>query len=265
MSTPVRVLVVDDDYRVAKIHAAYVERTAGFSVCGRAHSAGQALAAVAELRPDLVLMDVYLPDGDGLDVIRRLLEAPGGAGAAGLEGAGGAGGVAGAVGAPGSGGSGGAGGAVRPDFVVITAARDVSTVRTAMQLGAVHYLVKPFGYPAMADKLTSYLGLRRRIETLDESAADADQVAVDELFGLLRTPALPVQPHKGHSAPTLELVRGAVRAAGDVSAAEVAERVGISRPTAQRYLSYLTRHGVVRLHLRYGTTGRPEHRYSPLG
>ncbi|NUP52539.1 MAG: response regulator [Catenulispora sp.] len=254
MSAPVRVLVVDDDYRVAKIHAAYVERTAGFAVCGRAHSAGQALAAVAELRPDLVLMDVYLPDGDGLDVIRRLLEAPGGAGAAGVAGAGG---TAGDVS--------GAGGAVRPDFVVITAARDVSTVRTAMQLGAVHYLVKPFGYPAMADKLTSYLDLRRRIETLDESAADADQVAVDELFGLLRTPALPVQPHKGHSAPTLELVRGAVRAAGDVSAAEVAERVGISRPTAQRYLSYLTRHGVVRLHLRYGTTGRPEHRYSPLG
>ncbi|NUR58465.1 MAG: response regulator [Catenulispora sp.] len=230
-----RVLVVDDDYRVAKIHAAYVERTAGFEVCGSAHSAGQALDAVAELRPDLVLMDVYLPDGDGLGVIRRLLETPA------------------------------ADTAARPDFIVITAARDVNTVRTAMQLGAVHYLVKPFGYPAMADKLASYRDLRRRIETLDSAAADADQSAVDELFGLLRTPTLPAQPSKGHSAPTMELVRNAVRAAGDVSAAEVAERVGISRPTAQRYLSYLTRHGVVRLHLRYGTTGRPEHRYSPLG
>lgn len=230
MSAAVRVLVVDDDFRVAKIHAAYVERTPGFTVCGQAHSAEQALAAVASLRPDLVLMDVYLPDGDGLGVIRKLLESA-------EEG-------------------------IHPDFVVITAARDVDTVRTAMQLGAVHYLVKPFGYPAMAEKLTSYLDLRRRIETLD----DADQSAVDELFGLLRTPALPAQPGKGHSAPTLELVRNAVRASGGhISAAEVAERVGISRPTAQRYLSYLTRHGVVRLQLRYGTTGRPEHRYSPVG
>lgn len=232
-ATGVRVLVVDDDYRVAKIHAAYVDRTAGFTVCGQAHSAEQALAAIEELRPDLVLMDVYLPDGDGLGVVRKLLEARRAAA-----------------------------GRSHPDFVVITAARDVSTVRTAMQLGAVHYLVKPFGYPAMAEKLSSYLDLRRRIETLD----DADQSDVDELFGLLRTPGLPAQPGKGHSAPTLELVRNAVRSAagGDVSAAEVAERVGISRPTAQRYLSYLTRHGVVRLHLRYGTTGRPEHRYSPL-
>ena len=181
-------------------------------------------------------MDVYLPDGDGLNVIRKLLEAPESA-------------------EPDP----------RPDFVVITAARDVSTVRTAMQLGAVHYLVKPFGYPAMAEKLTSYLDLRRRMQTLN--TADADQADVDELFGLLRgQPPLPTLPAKGHSAPTLELVRSAVRAAaGDVSASEVAERVGISRPTAQRYLSYLTRHGVVRLQLRYGTTGRPEHRYSALG
>lgn len=233
----VRVLVVDDDYRVAKIHAAYVERTAGFTVCGQAHSAAQTLNLVAALQPDLVLMDVYLPDGDGLTVIRKLLEAPE---------------------SPESG--------PHPDFVVITAARDVSTVRTAMQLGAVHYLVKPFGYPAMAEKLTSYLDLRRRMQTLDASASDADQADVDELFGLLRgQPPLPALPPKGHSAPTLELVRNAVRAAAsDVSASEVAERVGISRPTAQRYLSYLTRHGVVRLQLRYGAAGRPEHRYSAV-
>jgi len=237
----VRVLVVDDDYRVAKIHAAYVDRTAGFTVCGQAHSAAQALDLVAALRPDLVLMDVYLPDGDGLGVIRKLLEMAESAGTSSAQ------------------------TDPHPDFVVITAARDVSTVRTAMQLGAVHYLVKPFGYPAMAEKLTSYLDLRRRMQTLDDS--DADQADVDELFGLLRgQPPLPTLPPKGHSAPTLELVRNAVRAAaGDVSASEVAEQVGISRPTAQRYLSYLTRHGVVRLQLRYGATGRPEHRYSAVG
>jgi response regulator of citrate/malate metabolism len=63
--------------------------------------------------------------------------------------------------------------------------------------------------------------------------------------------------------PTLELVRNAVRTAGgDVSATEIADQVGISRPTAQRYLSYLAQHGVVRLQLRYGSAGRPEHRYS---
>jgi response regulator of citrate/malate metabolism len=223
----IRTLVVDDDFRVARIHAAFVERTEGFEVAGVAHGAEQAMAMMDEVRPDLVLMDVYLPDGDGLGVVRAFAERP-----------------------------------EHPDFIIITAARDVATVRAAMQVGAVYYLVKPFGFQALRDRLVSYRDLRARMADISE---EADQSEVDALFGLLRgpTPMQAEQPSKGHSAPTLELVRNAVRAAdGDISAAEVAEQVGVSRPTAQRYLSYLAQHGVVRLQLRYGATGRPEHRYT---
>src|SRR5579884_3927969 len=92
----IRTLVVDDDFRVGGIHAAYVAKVEGFSVVGRAASADEALRAVSELRPDLLLLDVYLPDGSGLDVLRRLTGEAGGP---------------------------------RPDAVVITAARDVGTVR----------------------------------------------------------------------------------------------------------------------------------------
>jgi response regulator of citrate/malate metabolism len=224
---PIRTLVVDDDYRVAAIHAAYVSKIDGFQVIGQVHTAAAVLSTVAAERPDLVLMDVYLPDGDGLEVVRSLIEL-----------------------------------GDHPDVIVITASRDVSTVRTAMQLGAVHYLVKPFGFTTLSQRLTSYRNLRRRMAGL---ADDTDQADVDELFGLLRGPAaLARQPEKGHSAPTLELVRNAVKAAdSDISATEVADAVGISRATAQRYLTYLERHGVVRLQLRYGVTGRPEHRYTP--
>lgn len=221
----IRVLIVDDDYRVAGIHAAYVERTEGFAVVGQAHTASQARDLVAQLHPDLVLMDIYLPDGDGLDVVRTLLEGP-----------------------------------KPPDVIVISAAREVAAVRAAMQLGAVHYLVKPFGYQVLAERLVAYQRLRRHIEGLD---AEPEQADVDELFRLLRNPTHATgRPAKGHSATTLELIRDAVRASdGDISAAEVSEQVGVSRATAQRYLSYLERHGVVKLQLRYGSTGRPEHRY----
>jgi response regulator of citrate/malate metabolism len=223
---PIRTLVVDDDFRVAGIHAAYVAKIEGYEVAGQAHSAADALSAVDALSPELVLMDVYLPDGDGLEVVRKLLER-----------------------------------GQHPDVIVVTAARDVSTVRTAMQLGAVHYLVKPFGFEALAERLVSYRALRLRMCGL---ADEADQADVDALFGLLRAPVPETAtPPKGHSAPTLELVRDAVKSArGDVSAAEVAETIGVSRATAQRYLTYLTKHGIVRLQLRYGSTGRPEHRYS---
>ncbi len=223
---PIRTLVVDDDYRVASIHAAYVAKVEGFVTVGAAHTAARAVEAARDLRAELVLLDIYLPDGDGLEVVRTLTEQQ-----------------------------------ARPDVLVITAARDVATVRTAMQFGAVHYLVKPFGFAALRERLVSYRSLRLRMAGLTDSAEQAD---VDALFSLLRqAPELPPAPPKGHSAPTLELVRNAVKEAGrDVSAAEVAELAGISRATAQRYLTFLTRHGILHLHLRYGGAGRPEHRYS---
>lgn len=221
-------IVVDDDYRVSRIHAAYVARVEGFEVVAEAHTLAEAMSAIDEHDPDLVLLDIYLPDGNGLDLVRHLMTRE-----------------------------------ERPDCMVITAARDVETVRTAMQLGAVHFLVKPFTFTALEERLVRYRDLRARLDTLD---TDAEQSDVDELFGLLRAPtALPTSLRKGHSAQTLALVRSAVRAAeGSVSAAEVATIVGISRPTAQRYLTYLAEHGLVKLELKYGGTGRPEHRYTTL-
>jgi response regulator of citrate/malate metabolism len=217
-------VIVDDDYRVSAIHAAYVSQVDGYAVVAQAHTAADALAAADRLSPDLILLDFYLPDGDGISVMRRLAERPG----------------------------------HRPDVLAVTAARDVTSIRTAMQLGAAGYLVKPFAMAALRERLIAYRDLHERLTRLEE----ADQEDVDALFGLLRPSAALPRPAKGHSAPTLALVRDALReAAGDLSAAEVAAATGISRPTAQRYLSYLVERGVVRLNLRYGVTGRPEHRY----
>ncbi|AKJ09310.1 chemotaxis protein CheY [Streptomyces incarnatus] len=224
----IRTLVVDDDFRVSHIHSEYVSRVPGFHVVGEAASVAEALEAVRALRPDLLLLDIFLPDGSGLDVLRRLTGDEGGA---------------------------------RPDALMITADRDIESVRTAMKLGALGYLVKPFGSPDLCERLTAYRELQQRVEVLGP-AAETDQADVDALFSAARPPAVPRVPAKGHSAPTLTLVHQALRTArGPVSAAEAAELTGVSRATAQRYLSYLVKEGMVRLELRYGAAGRPEHLY----
>jgi response regulator of citrate/malate metabolism len=126
-----------------------------------------------------------------------------------------------------------------------------------MQGGVMHYIVKHFLFETVRDRLERYAALKQRLERLRE----ASRGDVDHLFSLLRVEG-PAAAAEGISAPTLGLVVAAARKSEtEVSAVDVAERAGISRGTARRYLEYLESLGSVELTLRYGATGRPEHLY----
>jgi DNA-binding NarL/FixJ family response regulator len=68
-----RVLVVDDHPSFRRCARALLQ-SEGFEVVGEAADGAAALAAVADLAPELVLLDIQLPDIDGFEVARRLLE-----------------------------------------------------------------------------------------------------------------------------------------------------------------------------------------------
>jgi response regulator of citrate/malate metabolism len=221
----IRVLVVDDDFMVAKVHRGFVERVPGFAVVGVAHTGAEALAEVDRIRPDLVLLDIYLPDLSGLEVLRRLRE-----------------------------------GEAVVDVLAVTAARDVNTIRSALRSGVVHYLIKPFTFDALRDRLERYAAAHHRLSGSGEVAQDD----VDRLFVALRP--TPAELPKGLTPPTANLVAGALRDAGaDLSASECADRVGLSRVSTRRYLEHLVGAGKAKVSLRYGATGRPERRYRWTG
>jgi DNA-binding NarL/FixJ family response regulator len=72
---PFDVLVVDDDPWFRTV-ASRLLRSAGFTVIGEAESARSAIAAVIELGPEAVLLDVGLPDGDGVSLAGELAALP---------------------------------------------------------------------------------------------------------------------------------------------------------------------------------------------
>jgi response regulator of citrate/malate metabolism len=218
----IRTLVVDDDFRVADLHRLYTEQLDGFEVVGLAHTGAEALLLAERQAPDLVLLDIYLPDMSGLDVLRAIR------------------------------------GGNRPvDVIAITAAQDVATIRSAMQHGSVHYLIKPFTFAVFREKLQSYAEVQARLG----SVGQASQAEVDRLYGLLRT-GIDEELPKGLSPATRDLVVSALRSAAEpVSASDVARIAGLSRVTARRYLEHLADGGSVEISMLYGTPGRPEHRY----
>jgi response regulator of citrate/malate metabolism len=233
MTSPVRVVVVDDDFAVAAIHRRCVEEVPGFVVVGVAHQGGECLRLVDELSPDLLLLDIYLPDVSGVEVLRRLR-----AGASGD----------------------------RVDVMAVTASREVETVRAAMSGGVVQYLVKPFTLATLRERLVAYAAQRRELQQLTvASGTVADQAQVDRLL-MASTPREPPTLPKGLSAHTLQLVAEALRDAGrELSAGEAAELCGMSRVSARRYLEHLAGQGLARVRPRYGTAGRPEHGYRWVG
>ena len=219
----IRTLVVDDDYRVADLHCAYVERVQGFELVGRAHTGASALESVDQLRPELVLLDIYLPDISGLEVLRRLREDD------------------------------------HPpvDVVAITAAREVNSLRSAMRGGVVHYLIKPFLFPTFEEKLLSYAAAHERMTRLGK----AEQGDVDRIFSALRSATNEPLP-KGLSDTTLDLIVQVLgKSQSGLTAAAVAEAAGVSRVTARRYLDHMCQLGRAEVTMRYGGPGRPEHRY----
>lgn len=219
----IRVLVVDDDFRVAGLHASYVDSLPDFTVVGRAHTAADALRAAEELAPHLVVLDEYLPDGSGSALVGRL-------GAA---------------------------------VIMVSAASDAGAVRRALAAGALNYVLKPFPPGELLDRLQAF----RRFWVLLDGAAHVDQTTVDRALQAIRSGDSPVASvRKGRSVVTSESIADVLRRADEpVTALEVAEATGVSRATAQRYLSDLSRDGRVRLTLRYGSTGRPEHRFEWVG
>ncbi|WP_394438418.1 response regulator [Streptomyces sp. SGAir0957] len=224
-----KVLVVDDDFMVAKLHSRYVSALDGFEVAAVAHSGAEALRAAEAARPDLVLLDVYLPDMDGIDVLRELRAAE----------------ERDPSRAP-------------VDALFITAARDAEIVRAALRAGALHYLIKPFNQAALQEQLRHVASVRARLDTLDE----ARQEDVDQIFGA-RPPGSRELP-KGLAAHTADLVERTLRAHPQgLSATECAQEAGsLSRVSARRYLEFFTETGRARVTLRYGGTGRPERRYT---
>ena len=225
VSATLRTVIVDDDVEVASLHARFVAAHPAFDVVASAHSGPEALALIADIRPDLVLLDFDLPGKPGLDVLRDV-RAMGGA---------------------------------QPEVIAVTAARDVESVRRARSAGIQHYLVKPFTASNLNARLDDVA--RDRLALLESGGRD--ELAQRDIDALMRSGVRArAQLPKGLSGETLGTVEAALGSAPNSSAGEIAELSGLSRVSARRYLEYLVAVNRAQKSLDYATAGRPSTRFS---
>jgi response regulator of citrate/malate metabolism len=222
-----RVLVVEDEPIAAEAHTAYVERVEGFTVVATVGTNRDAMRVLSEQTPgspvDVVLLDMNLPDRHGLDIVRALRAA-----------------------------------GHRTDVIAVTSARDLDVVRSAVSLGVVQYLLKPFVFATLRDRLLAYRAYR---EQLADGARLGTQAEVDEVFAGARTAADTRLP-KGMGEELLARTSRALSGAdAGRSASELADTLGVSRVTARRYAEYLCESRRAERRSRYAGAGRPEVEY----
>ncbi len=223
MTRDLRILVVDDDFRVAALHASVVDSMVGLVTVGSARTVAEATAIVAradaaQAPVDLALVDVYLPDGSGIDLVRSL----------------------------------------HCDAFILGAADDAANIRTGFAAGALQYLIKPFPNTELARRLAAYTAYRRILE-----GPHLTQEQVDSAASLLRSERPTAKKDDGASLTERLIVDALRKAGEPLLADEIAQLVGVSPATARRYLADLVRAGTLTMGLQYGSTGRPRQRYSP--
>lgn len=222
---PIRLLIVEDDRQIAEIQKRFIDRLDHVQLCGIAHSLADARDLIDVMNPELILLDVYFPDGNGLELLRELRAADSSV-----------------------------------DVILITAAKEVDTLRRALHVGVFDYILKPLVFERLQEAIQRYREHQEKLATLN-------QLAQNEVDALLPrstgdgSPAQDTRLPKGIDALTLGKVRELIAAGGDWSAEEMGASLGASRTTARRYLEYLVGTGELSAEVTYGSVGRPERRY----
>lgn len=231
-----KVLIVEDDFRVANVNRQFVERVEGYEVIGVAATLAEAQQQLESKQPDLIILDVYLPDGSGTKLLRQLR----------------------ALGHP-------------ADIIALTAAKEADTINEVLRGGAVDYVLKPYRFERFAAALRRYREYRNQIVKIARTElGEVEQGGIDHLLKQRlmppqETPAAPLLP-KGIDELTLRHIRKAIKDHGAPLTAETCgELCGLSRTTARRYLEYLAERGDVRVEPQYGGVGRPERVYTWVG
>lgn len=221
----IKVAIAEDDFRVADVHEKFLEKISGVEVVGKALNAEQTLELLNTRKVDLLLLDVYMPDQLGIDiipVIRQNYE--------------------------------------NVDVIMITAATDKIILEKAMRNGVQNYLIKPITIDRFTNTIEKYIQNRKLLQSKEE----VNQNVVDKLFKnseenkIENEEMLPT----GIDGKTLHNILEVLKSNQEgLSAEEIGEKMGASRTTARRYLEYLISIDKCRSEVKYGAVGRPERKY----
>jgi len=221
----IKVLIVEDDPMVVKFNKYYLEQVGGFQLKAVAASADVAFEVLEKEAIDLILLDIYMPGINGLELLSELRKTD-----------------------------------TNVDVIIVSAAKDSISIKKALQYGAIDYLIKPFEFERFSAALSSYKNRQKFINNND----DMSQEELDKLLLYKQQPSNLESFPKGLDRNTLKLIWDKILAIKDTafSTDELAVLLGISRVSIRKYLNFLEEIKVLKKEVIYGSLGRPIYKYT---
>lgn len=139
----IKVLIVEDDLMVADINKRFTEAVEGFSVVGVATNGKRALEMLNQLQPNLMILDIYMPEIDGVEVLSVLRKHE-----------------------------------VPVDVIFVTATNDGEMISKAMRYGVIDYIIKPFKFERYRSTLEKYRDFKSKLVHNNSFS----QLEVDDFF-----------------------------------------------------------------------------------
>ena len=223
--TNLTVVLVEDDQKIADIQVRFLEKIPQFELVGVANTLAEAKQIIDVFQPDLVLLDIYFPDGNGIDLLWDIRQNH-----------------------------------KKTDVICITSAKEIETLQDAVRGGVFDYILKPMTFGRLQSTMTAFYDHRAKLlECTELNQNNVDNIIHPNAEKKVDTDRLP----KGIDLLTLEKIEHEVKSlhSEGINAEDMGLRVGIGRTTARRYLEFLVSKGTVKPNLTYGSVGRPERLY----
>ena len=216
---PLHGLIVEDDPMVEFIHRNYLEKIGRFQEIYSADAVTDAEYLLQNKQVDLVLLDVHLKNGNGLDLLKEIRNSQ-----------------------------------QAIEVILITAANETQTIQHGLHLGVLDYLVKPFTYERFRQSIELFL---KRQEALEQDSLA--QETIDHIMVAKKSPESSLtELDKGLSPDTMDRIKAAIQTFPDTfTIPDLVEISGFSHVSVRKYMLYLEKNNYVTSQIIYTKIGRP--------
>jgi Response regulator of citrate/malate metabolism len=224
----IQVMIVEDDPMVRDINTRFLKRVEGFSLYKAVANLEDARKYLLLKKPDLILLDVYLPKENGIDFLKWIRKQ-----------------------------------SIDTDIILITADKSIERIQEAFRYGVVDYLIKPFNFDRFKESLLQF---KNRYNQLQNYNHEMEQNDLDKLITNVGSSQSEEDFAKGLNKFTYKIIWGEIEknSQKDFTAEYLAEKLGIARVTVRRYLDFMEKENKVEMLVEYGKVGRPQHKYHKI-